>query len=381
MNYLQYIASMNYGNQPFSDIRFLLSGTDSAVRQVLGHHILTSAFNRHKTLFLVDNTQNHSELTNLGPYRVTNILNGDINLCEDLLEVFSLKGISRLRSLLMDLGFDSSRTMKVVRYLSFVRETENRLGNSGVLTADILMEYGGSTLVKWKLRQLVEAGKLSDDSYDYLLCRFAEVSSAAADFEMFLVLLEPFLHGTSQPTEGIAIRLPIGEFESDKPVQKMMSKLMMSFVNNNPDSCAILILDAGKGDRSEILDILMTLPITTNAYLLSNDAFSMDEENISILMNTFPVRIYSRHETMSSCSKIESCCGYVDVVKRSYTTTIDKRLRANSAFDMLLGTNRTEAEMRNAPVREARYRREIINALRSGTAIIDCGGVQVLFQF
>ena len=122
------------------------------------------------------------------------------------------------------------------------------------------------------------------------------------------------------------------------------------------------------------------MPPETDVHLFSTDVFSLPEEDLSVLMNTFPTRIYSRHESMSSCAKIESCCGQIEVVKRSYTTTMDKRLRG-SAFDMLLGTNRTEAEIRNAPVQEARYRKEIINAMSRGTAIIDCGGMQTLFQF
>ena len=84
---------------------------------------------------------------------------------------------------------------------------------------------------------------------------------------------------------------------------------------------------------------------------------------------------------MSSCAKIESICGQIDVVKRSYTTTVDKHIRASSAFDMLLGTNRTESVARNAPVREARFRKELLNSLSSGSAVIDCGGTQALFQF
>ena len=48
---------------------------------------------------------------------------------------------------------------------------------------------------------------------------------------------------------------------------------------------------------------------------------------------------------------------------------------------MLLGTNRTESVARNAPVREARFRKEMLNSLSSGSAVIDCGGTQALFQF
>ncbi len=381
MNYLQYINSINQSNQIPSDIRFLVSGADSHVRQVLGQHIVSSAYNRGKILFIVDNTQGNSEITNIGTYRVMNILNGEINLCGGLLEVSSLKGISNLRSLLTDLGFDSIKAMKVVSYLSFVRETERRLGNSGTLTIETLEEYGGSTLVKWKLQQLLERGKLTNENFEYLLSRYTEISDAACDFEMFLVLLAPFLSGNCHPAADMAIHLPIGEFEADKPMQDIMCKLMVSFAKKHTASCAILILDAGKGDRRCVIDVLKTVPVGVDVHLLSSDAFSLNDADLDVLMNTFPVRIYSRHEVISSCSKIESCCGHIDVIKRSYTTTVDKRLRANSVFDMLLGTNRTETEIRNAPVREARYRKETINSLCSGAAIIDCGGIQTLFQF
>ena len=310
-----------------------------------------------------------------------NPLSGDVNLCHDLLEVSSLKEVSRLRSLLSALGFDGTKAMKVISYLSFVKETERRLGNHSPLSIEILEQYGGTSMVKWKLLQLVENGMLSKDSYEYLLCRYTEVSGAAADFEMFLVLLAPFLSGDFQPSSGIAVHLPVGEFAADRPMQEVLCKLMISYIKNQPAACSVLIVDDGKCDRGCIIDVLKTLPTAADVHFFTTDAFSMREEDLSVLMGTFPVRIYSRHDSMSSCSKIEACCGHVDVVKRSYTTTIDKRIRASTAFDMLLGTNRTEAEIRNAPVREARYRKETINALCSGAAIIDCGGNQALFQF
>ena len=76
-------------------------------------------------------------------------------------------------------------------------------------------------------------------------------------------------------------------------------------------------------------------------------------------MNKFPARIYTRHEDMGSCGKIEAHCGDVDVVKRSFTVTVDRRFRANSAWDMLFGTNKSETEIMNAPVRVPRYRKEV----------------------
>lgn len=380
MNYLQYIHSVYQSEYLTNDIRYLVSGIDFRVRKVLGQYIVNSIYESGKTLFILDSTQSGSTFTDFGGFKVMNPLNGDVNLCHDLFEISSLKEVSRLRSLLSDLGFDGT-AMKVISYLSFVKETERRLGNHNPISVEILEQYGGTSMVKWKLWQLVENGMLSKDSYEYLLCRYTEVSGAAADFEMFLVMLAPFLSGDFQPSSGIAVHLPVGEFAADRPMQEVLCKLMISYIKNHPTACSVLIVDDGKCDRGCIIDVLKTLPTAADVHFFTTDAFSMREEDLSVLIGTFPVRIYSRHDSMSSCSKIEACCGHIDVVKRSYTTTIDKRIRASTAFDMLLGTNRTETEIRNAPVREARYRKETINALCSGAAIIDCGGIQTLFQF
>lgn len=381
MNYLQYINSVYQPAQNGANIRYLVSGIDFRVRQILGQHIVNSIYDAGKILFILDSTQSGSEFTTFGGFKVLNPLNGDVDLCHDIFNVSSLREISRLRSLLADLGFEGTKAMKVVSYLSFVRETERRLGNNGSLCIETLEEYSGTTLVKWKLHQLVESGMLSGENYEYLLTRYAEVSSAAADFEMFLVLLAPFIGGTCQPCPGTAIHLTVGEFASDRPMQEALCSLMLSFIKKQPTACAVLVVDDGKCDRDCIVDVLKNLPVATDVHMFTTDAFSLNDKDLSVLMSIFPVRIYSRHDSMDSCSKIEACCGHIDVVKKSYTTTVDKRIRASTAFDMLLGTNRTEAEIRNVPVREARYRKETINSLYIGTAIIDCGGTQVLFQF
>lgn len=382
VNYLQYISSVHRTDQTaYPSMRFLVSGVDAGVREAVGRNIVTSCRSCGKTMFIVDNTQSMTDFPGgFGGYRVVNILNGEVSLCSDLLEVNSIKGISRLRSLLSSLGFDGSRAMQVVTYLSFVKETERRLGNNAPLTADVLEEYGSTMLVQWKLGRLVEGGELSRENKEYLLCRYAEVSSAAADFEMFLALFAPFLDGAF-PTPDMAVHLPLGSFASDKPMQELMCKLMLSYIKCNRDDSAVLILDDGKGERGCLMDMLRNLPTTTEAHMISNDAFSLGEVDLGVLMNTFPVRIYTRHEDMASCGKIEKQCGQIDVVKRSSTVTVDKRIGANSAWDLLLGTNRTETEIRNAPVKEYRFRKETIQSLSERTGIIDCGGNQVLFSF
>ena len=382
VNYLQYIGSVQQGGVTFPNVRFLVSGVDSRVRQIVGQNIVASAYERGKTMFIVDNTQSYNAMqTGFGQYQVVNALNGEVSLCNDLLNVNSLKSISRLRSLLSDLGFDGTRAMKIVTYLNFVKETQHRLGDSTALTIDILEQYGSTMLVEWKLKQLVEKGSLSDENYRYLMGRYSEVSGAAADFETFLVLLSPFL-GNTQPAPGMAVYLPVGEFASDKPMQEMLSKLLISYIKQNVSNATVLILDDGNGeDRKFIIDILKNIPISSEVHMLSNDAFTLGEADRSILMNVFPVRIYTRHENMTSCGRIECLCGQIDVVKHSSTVTIDKGFRANSAWAMLLGTNRTETSIANAPTKEYRFRKEIINTMYDGTGIIDYAGNKVMFSF
>lgn len=382
VNYLQYIESVQKtASGCLSGIRFLVSGADGKVRRIIGENIVSSCRSRGMTLFIADNTRSFADFSaGLAGYRVTDVLSGEVSLCRDLFETDSLRKISRLRALMKSFGFDEARSMKVISYLSFVRETEKRLGRSGNLTADILEEYGGTALVKWKLNQLMENGSLSRENYEYLLMRYAEVSDAAADFELFLVLLSPFLDGAC-PEPGMAVRLPAGEFASDKAMQEVMCQLLVSCVKQDVSRSAVLILDDGQGERGFIIDMIRSLPDDTEIHMLSRDVFSFADAETGILMNTFPVRIYTRHEDMLSCSKIENHCGQIDVVKKASTVTIDRRFRANSAWDMLFGTNRTETEIYNAPAKEYRFRKEMVNTLASGTGIVDCGGHKVLFSF
>ena len=382
VNYLQYIGSVQQGGAPFPNVRFLVSGVDATVRQIVGQNIVTAAYDRGMTLFIVDNTQGSSAVkAGVGCYRVVNALNGEVSLCNDLLNVNSLQCISRLRSLLADLGFDGVNSMKIVTYLNFVKETQRRLGDSTALTVDILEQYGSIRLVEWKLKQLVESGNLSEENYRYLMGRYSEVSSAAADFEAFLILLSPFL-GNTQPTPNMAVHLPVGEFASDKPMQEMLSKLIISYIKQNVRNATVLILDDGNDeDRKFIVDILKNIPVNSKVHMLSNDIFTLGEADRSVIMNTFPVRIYTRHENMTSCSRIEALCGQIDVVKHSSSVTIDKRWKSSSAWDILLGNNRTETATANVPTKEYRFRKEVVNTMHDGTGIIDYAGNKVLFSF
>lgn len=81
MNYLQYINSVYRPVQNDISTRYLISGVDFRVRQVLGQYIMNSLYDAGKILFILDNTQSGSDFTNFGRFHVLNPLNGDVDLC------------------------------------------------------------------------------------------------------------------------------------------------------------------------------------------------------------------------------------------------------------------------------------------------------------
>ena len=79
INYLQYICSVQQGSAIFPFVRFLVSGVDVRVRQIVGQNIIANTYDSGKTLFIVDNTQSNNVLqTDFGGYRVVNVLNGKV---------------------------------------------------------------------------------------------------------------------------------------------------------------------------------------------------------------------------------------------------------------------------------------------------------------
>ena len=53
VNYLQYIGSVQQGGVTFPNVRFLVSGVDSKVRQIVGQNIVSSAYDRGRPCSLL----------------------------------------------------------------------------------------------------------------------------------------------------------------------------------------------------------------------------------------------------------------------------------------------------------------------------------------
>lgn len=383
INYLSFIEFVNRSHPTVSstfDTRFLVSGNDVTVKNVIGNHIISSCYNNGKTLYVLDNTKKPATVTlHYGLYHTVDIVNSDFGLCHDLLEVDSLPSISRLKTILTEIGFNELKALQVINYLHFVKNIEVRLGNKSVLGINTLTQYSGTLFVKQKLDKLLNDGLFSREEYEYLFGKYAEVSAAAADFDNMLCILSPFLG--NNVNEQAAIVIPFGEYRDDKSLVAIMSRLIISKIKEDAEKSALLIIDCGVGDRSFLIDIVRNITDVTEVHIISDDAFSLNDSDIGVLMNSLSVHVFSAHSNMISCQKIEKQLGEIDVIKRSSSVTVDRRIRESSVWDILLDTNRTETSTNNAPTKEYRHKKEKIRSLSSGSAIVEFKGEQSLLTF
>lgn len=380
MNYLQYIKSVDKDEL---HSRFIVSGVDTRVRNVVGNDIMKSCYNRNKTLFVIDNTTRSDNISygNIEGYgSVVNLLDGKICLCRDFFKIESLTEMSRFRMLLSDMGFQYTEVNRIVAYINWVKELERQFGNENPLTFERLEEYGSPILADLKLRKLLDEGRVSEYDYQYLLGRFSEVSAAAADFETFFSMIQPFSYGDCVSSKPMVIYFPIKGI--DYSMIKIVSALLTSAMIEHVDSSALIIVaDNVDNEKDIILSILHRLPVHMEIHLMTDNVFAFDNEaQEGTVLSFFDIKIFTRHSNMFDCKKIQEYCGEFESSKKTYTTTVDKRLK-NSAWDILFRTNRTETEIQNLPLKEYYFRKERIHSLPEGCGILEVNGKKLLMPF
>lgn len=389
MNYLMYINQINRRTADCAPIQYLVSGCDSHVRNTVLRNVLQQTQSAGQPLIVVGDGAEHGEQAILREqgYRLENGISGEYYLHNPFRKLGSVKGISRLRQLLAIMDYDERQKGKLSAYLSFIRHLEYlRTGSQTLdLTMEKLAEYCTALAVEETLQALLEEGTISAQQQMLYLAKYAECAAAGADFEDMFFLLMPFTRAEGRRLNGesgTAVLFPTGEqLGSDDALRGMILKLLQYALEDPAMANAtVLVFDKGYGSRGTIAELLNGLPPHINLHVFSEDIFTLcDKSALAMILNRFSVRVYSRHLTMTSAQAIESACGDIEVVKKSYNVTYDRRLRANRPLDVLFGTNKTENYCNTAPVKEPKYPKEMILQLTPGTGIVQYMGASELF--
>lgn len=390
MNYLMFIDRIAQHHPMTAKVQFLVSGSDRKVRNTVLQDVLEKCRGGNEKLVIVDDTGRrdvtvYNTIRSFG-YQIKNGMAGNFCLY-DPFKITTVNGISKMRQLFSTLGYDERQKGKLIAYLNFIRHMEYLENGSHEveLSLEKLGEYSTVMAVEEKLQYLVGAGIIDVRQQLALLSKYSECSSAAADLEdMFFVLL-PFISGErvrfdSDPTQ--AVLFPTGELGEEETIRSLIMQLLrFGMEESRGNKITLLVFDKGYGNRKCVFDLLKSLPYQVNVNVFSEDIFTLcDPEALAMILNRFTARIYSRHLAMSSAEAIEKVCGEIDVVKNSYNVTYDRRWRANSPWDMLWGNNKTEAYTQTAPVREPRYRKEMIMGFPPGSGIVEYLGNTSVFS-
>lgn len=387
-SYLTLINQVKKFSPQAKQIQFLVSGSDSMIRDRIFADICSQAFANRKNLVILDDSGNpginRKDISAAG-FVVKDGLSGKYGF-SNILNTKSMKGISRLRTLLGTMGYSETEKQKLIAYLNFISHLQTLSGADGSaeLNMDILGSYSASMLVEQKIQEMVMSGCISDSYQKYLLAKYSEVSSAGADFENILYLMLPFMKGSQDPFAGsgrTAYIFSLKDFSRDRVMKEIVAQMLIDSLEDSACSRAeIVILDEGLGRNTYLPELIGDISPRYGVHILSGDIFSMgDAQIIRKIFNRFTARIYSRHSDMNSCSAISSALGQVQVCKHSYTVTYDRRWRSNAPWDVLLGKNKTEVYGTNAPVWEARYPKEMINHFPAGNGIVEFMGSSSVF--
>ena len=387
MNDLAFLDSLYQFNQVNSQICFLVTGSDSTIRNVFIEKVLEQSKLKKQAVIVIDDSDDtmfeKSIATRLG-FCIKNGMDDECCLY-DLIPINTKKKILQLREALSILNYSEEKKSKLSAYFELINYFERVFyGNdSGDINLKTLEEYGSSVQVDMKLYELLSQGIIDSTQKEYFQARYSEVGSAGADFENALLLLAPLVTGNAikfKPNEIMVY--PISQFDGDITVKNLVVSLILNYIREHRnEQFTVLVMDKGYGERSSIYDFVNRFPANVETHLFSEDVFTLcPEHERGKVFNRFPMRIYGCHASESSCLAVSTECGEVDVKKTSYSVTYDRRWRANKPIDVLTGNNKQEVYTTAATIREPRYRKEMIAKFYPGTGIAQYKGQTLLFS-
>lgn len=386
MDYKEIMYQMMSGNK-IHDNSYLCSGEDPLIAKRVLDDIISSS---NGSVVVVDDSGAMKEET-LQSLRVYGyaIFNGfSKELCfENILDVNSVSGMSKIRTILSIAGFSEMQAQKVISYLSFIKHVEVLVGNQDDLSLEILSQYSGNMCVERRLNVLKCSGAVSSEQQMYLLSKYAEVCAAAADFEHVLLIMGTFITGNVLASDVLGnsrqvLYIPLYILGRDLNRKRLVMELLTVVLSERIQSCRnIMVFDNGREQSDYLSGFVQELQYTgKNIHLFSQDIFLSAQRFRQVILKNADIRIFSKHKNMASCAELEKLLGEMDVVKQSYSVDYPRQWRANSAFDILLGNNKTEHYTWNAPVREPKYRKEEINSFPRGVGIVELGGNSSIFS-
>lgn len=387
MNYLDFINKITIKNPYANKVNFLVSGNDQLVNDVVLHDLVSDCYKEGNRLIIIDDTgkadKKYLEMVHSFGYQIKNGMSGEYCLYNPF-KISTVKGLSKVRQLLSILGYDEKQKGKIIAYLNFIRHIEYLdQGSYDVeITLDILGMYCTSIAVREELENLQERGIIDADQKMLLLAKYSECSMAAADFEDMFFVIRPFIYGRSmENTPNQAFVFQTGELGEDDTIRNVVMQLVQfGLEEEREQNTTLLIFDKGYGSRKCVFNLINVCPKNVSVHVFSEDIFTLcDDTTLAMILNRFAARVYSRHNAMSSAESVEKLCGEVDVIKNTYNVAYDRRWHANRPWDVLFGNNKTETYTQMAPVREPRYRKEMVMSLMVGQCIIDYMGNTSLF--
>lgn len=388
MNYLTFIKNTQHRLAVQQEsLHFLISGNDPYLRESLLYDVLKQCRQRKERVLIIDDAGESTAsdiLSSLG-YSIKNGLSSGYKLCDTPFKITRLTGLSQLRQILDLVEYDERRKGKLTAYLNFIRQIEMlETGQEEItISLSLLGKYSTTRVVNLHLEKLVAGSIIDEEQKLFLFSKFSECSSAAADFEDILFLIAPFIEGQSFWSESptTAFVFPLDMFGEDKTLKNLILKLLNLGLTekSDPQKATVIILDKAYGDRSGILNFILSTSAKLNIF--SEDIFTLGSaSDLANIFNRFNVRVFGRHAVTSSAQQIEEVCGVIEVTKSSYTVAYDRRWRANKPWDILAGRNKTETYTQTPPTLEPKYRKESIMNLPPNCAILAYRGETTIFS-
>lgn len=382
MNYLSYIEHAK--KQMTSPVQYLVSGQTFA-HEVLLKEIIRNAYSEKRDLLIINDTKDFVDitetLTDVG-YGITEGFSG-VSVYNPL-NIGTLSNISKLRELLETYKMTEKEKQKVISYLSFIQHLRLLEEKNAKLTVEVLAkEYSTYELVARKLDNLARCGQIEEDEMYFLLNKYSECSAIAADLEDLFPLLLPFVKesGGGQTNENNiknAVILQTGKLGRDQTLKQMIVQLSKFGIDEDNTFKAVIYIDNGCGSREELHYLCTELSVNVDFHIMSKDIFTTPASVLPEILNRFDIKVYGRHKNMSSATMLENELGEIGVSKSTYNKVYDRRFSSNKPLDVLFGRNKTEGYQTLAPVKEARYSKELISELKPNQIIMDVHGQKVM---